>query len=236
MASIFADEIKKNEDDPAEKYWKQTKEQKLRIDILESSVQELTHSNGELKNKLERAKYVADHLATEVMDQANPDYEQLEADYKEVEAEVDELTEINKNYEEKMAETAKILDNLELEIATMKPKFADYPNLVKNIEEQRNQIADLGSQIKKISDERDDFEDKYLQIKQKDVIPLDQHKSTVKSMKEQMKEIQSGQSKLENEKEDAIKEMEKHRKEVGDIKMKLGTLQKDNEKLLKGGG
>merc|ERR1711971_391839 len=65
MAGIFAEEFKKVED-PAEKYYQQTKEQKKRIDELEKKVQELVHANGDLTNKLTRATFVASSLATEV--------------------------------------------------------------------------------------------------------------------------------------------------------------------------
>ncbi len=54
---------------------------------------------NDLTTKLERSKYVADHLATEVTELANPQYEQLEQGYKGVEVELDELIEIKEKLE-----------------------------------------------------------------------------------------------------------------------------------------
>eukprot|EP01084_Bolivina_argentea_P108464 193844_1 len=88
MLGIFIDDFKKLED-PAERYHEEVKKQKGTIDILQSQIVELSYNNNELKTKLERAKYVADHLATEVTQLTNPNIQQLEEDYREVEAELD---------------------------------------------------------------------------------------------------------------------------------------------------
>eukprot|EP01084_Bolivina_argentea_P082881 150064_1 len=235
MAAIFADEFQK-EDDPAEKYFQQTREQQKRIAQLEEQVQKLTRENGELTTKLGRAKYIADHLATEVTELSDPKYEQLEQDYKEVELELDEITKIKEEYEDQMAQTAVVLDGLELEAAKLRPVAEEYPNLMKKIEDQRKELAQMQEKLSTLQEERDDFEDKFLAIKKCDVVPMDQYKSTVKSYKAQIKEIQEAQGAIEEEKAAAIGEMQDVKSQMAEIKIKLGELTADNERLEAGGG
>jgi len=235
VADIFADEFKKVED-PAEKYYQQTKEQKKRINELEEQVRVLSHENGDLKTKLERAKYVADHLATEVTELKNPKYEQLEQDYKEVEAELDEVTAIKERMEQELKQTAKVLDSLELENAKMRPFYEEQPKLVASMEQLRSEMSAVTEKMNKLQQERDDFEDKWLEEKKRDVVPADKLKSTIKSYKEQIQNMQNERAKAEQEKAEAIQEKEKIKLEMADIKMKVGELEADNQKLEKGGG
>ena len=147
------------EEDPAEKYFQQAKQQKKRIAALESQLVELSNENGRLKTQLERAKYVADNLALEVTELSNPQYEQLEQDYKEVEAELDEVTQINQRYEQEMTESAKTLDAKEVQIAEMRPKFEDHAALEAKLEQLRKEHTEAVGRLAQLQEERDDFED-----------------------------------------------------------------------------
>ncbi len=125
-------------------------------------------------------------MQTEVTELANPDYEQLEQDYKEVESELDEITAIKEQYEIQMANTAKILDELELEAAKMTPHFEEYPKLCKKLDLQQKNNFEISTRCQELQFEKDEFEDKYLQLKKKDKdnISKDDHKKAIKNHKQ----------------------------------------------------
>ena len=86
---------------------------------------------AELESQLQCAKHMA-----------NPQYEQLEHDYKEVEADLDEVTKIKQRYEREMEESAKALEAKEVQIAEMKLKLKDYPVLEGKLEQLRKEYAE----------------------------------------------------------------------------------------------
>eukprot|EP01084_Bolivina_argentea_P138586 243941_1 len=106
------------------------------------------------------------------------------------------------------------------------------------MEKQRKQVEGLIEKINIITEEKDEFEDKYLKLKKKDKdnISKDDHQKAVKRYKEEIKELNDKYSTIENEKKEKMIEMDKIKFEMGEIKMKLGSLLADNDRLARGGG
>merc|ERR1712238_383358 len=114
--------------------------------------------------------------------------------------ELDEVTQINQRLEQQMNEDAK-----KVQLAEMKPKFEEYPQLEAKLEQLRKEYTEATAGLAKVQDERDNFEDRCIEMdkKGKGLVSKEVLKEAKQRHSDQMKEVRATQSQLEHEREEA---------------------------------